>query len=230
MTGETDLDILLNKRDELHFKKIVAKYGFIKLNSQFGSRYYDIEDWVGMDNDTGALIHIHLHYRLATGHTGMKEFSLPWTDGVLNNKIKDKNLNVYICPPNYELVCLFTRIALKAKVKDIIRSSFGIYRISNNDHREIIYLINRVNNDEVKKICNISFNMGNKVFEIISNTDLDGFKLNELRRAILKDMCQCRIINGYKYIFSRMFYYPVVTLRGFLRRRLNMCIITMKTI
>ena len=76
LEGETDLDVLLSCNNKEAGEEVLRRLEFLQCKSQFGSRYPDVDDWIGFDKDTGRLIHVHLHYGLVTGHKGMKEYSL----------------------------------------------------------------------------------------------------------------------------------------------------------
>ena len=73
LNGDTDLDILM---DPMHRKQGIAglhKVGYKQFRSQMGAQYPQVEDWIGMDYETGRLSHIHLHYHLITGQKYIKE-------------------------------------------------------------------------------------------------------------------------------------------------------------
>ncbi len=230
LTGKTDLDILLNKKDVGKFEKIARDEGFLRFNSQYASRYPGVEDWIGEDHATGSLIHIHLHYRLATGHTGLKEYSLPWLEDVFKTRKQDEEYSVYICAPEEELVCLLSRIALKAKYCDLILSSFGRYKVSKDDQREIDYLRKHVNYDMVHEICNRSFSENTESFNIIYNGDLNGKNLFIFRNTIHSDLKKFRYISGFRYIVARWYYNIAMLIRLILRHKLGFCVITKKTV
>jgi len=152
LVGVTDLDILVSKDNKDLAREILANVGFISVVSQYGSRYNDVEDWIICDKETGKLIHIHLHFRMATGHQGMKEYSLPWTEDILQNRIYDSDYGVYVCPPNYEIVILFTRIGLKASTRKIIKARLGKYKLGGSDAKEVAFLKSKIDYSRVKDI------------------------------------------------------------------------------
>ena len=137
LCGITDLDILVNIRDKEKCEESMKLLDILQLKSQYGSRYPDVDDWVGMDKNTGKLIHIHLHYKIITGHKGMKEYNLPWSDIALKTRIKDRETDIYIMEPNLEIMTLYTRIALKASVKKVIKARINKFKLGADDLAEI---------------------------------------------------------------------------------------------
>ena len=100
LDGETDLDVLLSRDDQKEGVSILRRLEFLQVQSQFGSRYPDVDDWIGFDKETGNLIHLHLHYGIVTGHKGLKEYSLHWTDLALRTRILNEEYGVYTMEPN----------------------------------------------------------------------------------------------------------------------------------
>src|SRR5688572_32557978 len=52
--------------------------------------YPGVESFVGMDYDTGVLLHFHLHYQLTVGERHLKSYHLPWEDLVLSTRVLDE--------------------------------------------------------------------------------------------------------------------------------------------
>lgn len=111
LNGETDMDLLVFKAHAKKFADVLEKYECIHVQPQFGSRYADVEEWIGYDRKTGRLIHFHVHYRMITGAKHVKEYILPWHDLALDTKVL--NENIYVMEPNLELIILYMRIVLK---------------------------------------------------------------------------------------------------------------------
>lgn len=157
LNGETDLDVLLAKENKEEGEKILRELDFLQCKSQFGSRYPDVDDWIGFDAKTGSLIHLHLHYRIVTGHSGMKEYDLPWTEEALNTRIQDQASSVYIMEPNLEFVTLYTRIGLKCGFINRIKKIKGTYKFSKDLEKEINYLKNKISWERITEILNPFF-------------------------------------------------------------------------
>lgn len=182
LDGKTDLDVLLSRDDKREGINILHKLEFLQVKSQFGSRYPNVDDWIGFDKETGNLIHLHLHYELVTGHKGMKEYELPWADLALKTRVLYKEFDVYIMEPNLELVTLYTRIGLKADFKTISKCRKGNYKLSGDTKQEIDWLKERVDMRKVKHLVDTFYNdRAATVLEIIDKPFFEASDLLKLR-------------------------------------------------
>ena len=152
LKGLTDLDVLLSRDSQEKGESILRELSFLRCKSQYGSRYPNVDDWIGFDGKTGALIHLHLHYRIITGHKGMKEYDLPWSNEVLKTRIKDNNTGVYISDPNFELITLYTRIGLKADYISLLKALVNHFKLSKDVKAEIDFLKPKVNWECVESV------------------------------------------------------------------------------
>lgn len=152
LNGDTDLDILLSYEDKEHGELIMRDLDFLECKAQYGSRYPGVADWIGFDSPTGKLIHVHLHFHLVTGHKGMKEYNLPWTEEALSTRIIDSDTGVYIMEPNLEIITLYTRIGLKAYFRTIDSAHKGKFKLTKETQAEVDYLKDRVKWVEVERL------------------------------------------------------------------------------
>ena len=183
LLGDTDLDVLLSKKDRSIGEGILRDLNFMKCKSQYGSRYPEVDDWMGFDTESGRLIHLHLHFQLVTGHKGMKEYNLPWTQLALDTRIFNEEFGVYTIEPNLELVTLYTRIGLKADFKNIIRCRVGKFHFPKDVKREIEWLKERVDTEKVLKLLNHFYGFrANDVEKIMQLDIIDSKAYLKLRR------------------------------------------------
>lgn len=157
ISGATDCDVLVDHKRKDSAEKILHKLGYIKMFSQYGSRYPYVEDWLGCDEPTGELIHIHLHYQIVSGHIGIKEYTLPFAEHLLDTRVLHSDYPVWIADPNLELVMLYSRIGIKADYKDVVKSKANRYVLSNHDVKEIEYLRKIVNWDKISSILSVYY-------------------------------------------------------------------------
>lgn len=231
LTGATDLDILVSNDSKDKARQILISVGFINVVSQYGSRYPDVEDWIICDRETGKLIHIHLHFRMATGHQGMKEYSLPWSDIVLQNRVFDSVYGVYVCPPNYEIVILFTRIGLKASLIKILKARLKRFRLGESDIKEVSFLKSRVNFSEVKSIVDNYYEADSEVFQkIIHQEALCSRDFLSLVKITHRHMKSYSMIEGIRGYVLQCYYALVLPIRRSMRRWLEGFVITKKTL
>lgn len=184
LEGNTDLDVLLSRDGKEQGEVILRKLDFVQCKSQYGSRYPGVDDWIGFDKDTGKLIHLHLHYHLVTGHKGLKEYSLPWSELALQSRILNDDFGVYTMEPNLELVTLITRIGLKASFIEIIRCKRGKFKLGNDTQREIDWLKERVEFEKVQHLLtNYYGNSSCIIQDILKKDTINANDYLELRKV-----------------------------------------------
>lgn len=229
LDGDTDLDVQLLPAHKEKGCVILREIGFVHFASQFGSRYPNVEDWIGFDDETGKLLHLHLHYALVTGHTGMKEYMLPWTEEALRTRIQDETTGVYIMNPNLELVSLYTRLILKAKRKWVYAAKKGRYKIDNHFFVEIDYIKKQVDWVAVSDIAKRYYGEHGEMFvEITKSESLSSKQFLQLYAIVTKSMKQYSRYHGISQTIRRFFYPIVLPVRVGLRKRYAWNIITRK--
>lgn len=155
--GDTDFDILIDRMESQKYERCLLSLDFKRFNSSVHSSYPGVDDWLGFDFKTGKLVHLHTHYQLVTGKSGYKNFVLPWTSIALESAIIDTETSMKIVSAEFELVELYTRfIAKMAWEKDQITKIKG-YQISDAALREVEWLWERVNKQELIVMCHKCF-------------------------------------------------------------------------
>lgn len=231
LAGDTDLDILVDYNNKALCEKILCDCDYLQCNPQYGSRYPNVNDWIGFDEFTGKLIHIHLHYAIITGHKGMKEYNLPWSELCLETRIKDINTNVYIMEPNLELVTLFTRIGLKASIRRLYEAQNGRFKLNAEDTREIEYLKLRVNWNSVHALLVKYY--GNKAGDIcciIKRENLDSKDFVQLVNITTSCMKKFNRYGITETIFKKYYFAFALRVISFIKNRIGVNVITRKTI
>lgn len=122
LAGKTDLDILIKPEDRTRFESSMQHLGYKKLISQPWSSYPDVDDWIGLDIETGYFLHIHTHYALVTGIQHVKHLYLPWLEVFFNHVITDEQTGWPIPKPELEALILFVRIWAKMPPAERIKS------------------------------------------------------------------------------------------------------------
>lgn len=207
LDGKTDLDVLLSRDDKNKGEAILQKLQFLQVKSQFGSRYPDVDDWIGFDKDTGNLIHLHLHYELVTGHKGMKEYSLHWTDMTLRTRIFNDDYGVYTMEPNLEMVTLYTRIGLKADFKNLIRCRRGTFHLPKDTQREIDWLKARVDKERVLHLLEIFYGKySSTIFSIMEKETISSSDYLNLRKIAEKQFEGCSRVKCLMRTREILFY------------------------
>jgi hypothetical protein len=128
LSGKTDLDILVHKEDKDQFEEALKKFDFKLILSPPEKQYPGLEDYLGFDNETGHLIHLHVHYNLILGQRYIKNHHLPIEETVLE-KLTTQD-NVFIPIPEMELIMLIIRAHMKIDVVSLIKQGIkDLFRI-----------------------------------------------------------------------------------------------------
>jgi len=125
LAGDTDLDLLIDRRQCRYAQEVFARCGFKRFMATEATGYAAVEDYVGLDAGAGRLVHCHVHYRLILGEPNLKSYRLPWEKLLLDTRRLDAATNVYVAEPNLEMVLLFVRFSAKLRWRDIVAHLFG---------------------------------------------------------------------------------------------------------
>ena len=125
LCGETDLDLLVDRKQAREVGLILAAAGFRRFDSVFATRYPAIEDYIALDCDTGKLSHCHIHYRLVVGQAFLKGYRLPWEEMVLDTRQWRTDVGMFVAEPAVEMLLLIIRAALKLGTRDRLRRLVG---------------------------------------------------------------------------------------------------------
>ena len=125
LAGLTDLDILLDHRHTRLAQVVLGAAGYKRFDAKLAARYPAVEDYLGFDEGSGRLIHIHLYHRLLVGAPHLKGFQLQFQDGILDGRVQDPGSGVYTTNLNQEMQLLLLRFALKARWRDRLKERLG---------------------------------------------------------------------------------------------------------
>ena len=199
LNGKSDIDILVSKESARFVEDLLKKEGFVRAKTQWLFRFKEFYDWIGFDNETGKLIHLHLHYRMIAGHPNTMEYSLPWESSVLKDRIKLDN-DVYTVSPEWELLIFLYRIGLEYPNKKIDRNK---KELKVEAQQELEYLQKRVDwehfskliKKEIKKESEVILNISQQ--PILCETDF-----LTLKRVTAKNLKGKYYNVLYKYLSS----------------------------
>ncbi len=124
LAADTDLDILVDPAGIDHAYAVFAELSCRRGRVANARNDIGLEDFLGVDEDSGRLVHFHVHYRLPGGERHNKRFRLPWERIVLDTRVRDAS-GVWVTAPALEVVLLLTRYALKLRGRDMARGASG---------------------------------------------------------------------------------------------------------
>lgn len=149
VSGATDLDVLVDRRAAPQLLRVLGDLDFKRCVAAADRMYPGIEDYLGLDAETGALVHLHLHHQLVLGEKRVKGYRLPWEDALLSGRRLDEEHNIYVTDPNLEMLLLIIRAALRLRTRDLARSALGRPALRGGALREFRWLAERVTADEL---------------------------------------------------------------------------------
>lgn len=120
LAGEADLDLLVAKRDQHRAGQALLGCGF-KLFPSVASRDHPaILSFLGFDEPSGRILHVHLHTRLVSGERLLRNYRLPWEAAVLASAVRDPASGIRMLDPASEAVLLAVRTCLELRRRDAI--------------------------------------------------------------------------------------------------------------
>ena len=208
LAGDTDLDVLVSENDSDKASVLLSECGYKKAIIQFGSRYPKVEEWIGFDEETGRLIHIHLHYEIVTGMKHQKDYVLPWADRVLSQRVLNSQYQVYTASKELELILLKTRNVLKMPYSKRIKLALGQGVNPSGDYSsELDYLLQDADKEKVLSAANELY--GDSTLHAYWLSDhYDNKELKTAAHRIRKKLAPYRrypeIVVAIKYLYFRI--------------------------
>lgn len=148
--GESDLDLLVSRRDAQRFISVIRGLGFKDARPPFIKQVPGVFHSYGLDESSGKLVHIHAHYQLVLGDDTTKNYRLPIEDAYLASVDGVGVLPLPIPAAEFELAVFVVRMVLKHSTWDAIVSHKG--RLSGSEARELDFLTQRADLDRTRTI------------------------------------------------------------------------------
>lgn len=201
LDGGTDFDVLFSRDDKVKGEEILKKLDFLLCKTQYSSRCPVVDDWIGLDKDTGRLIHVRLHFELVTGHKGMKEYHLLWNDMALRTRVLNAEYGVYTIEPNLEIVTLYTLIGLKGDFRNTICYRVGKFIFPEDVKREIEWLKTRVDMLTVRRLLDTYYgNKAGEMFEIVKKDIIESSDFLQLRSITEFTFKKCSRVRCFMWL------------------------------
>lgn len=116
--GEGDIDLLVARKDQHRVQAILAERDFKLFPSVADRDHPATQSFLGYDERSGELIHIHLHFRLVVGERLLKNYRIPWEEVLLTRAVLHPTLPIRILEPTSEAVLLVVRACLELRRLD----------------------------------------------------------------------------------------------------------------
>ncbi|MBI5030567.1 MAG: hypothetical protein HZB51_08565 [Chloroflexi bacterium] len=151
LRGGTDVDLLLDRAEAGKFRQILQGCDFKPFVSAPQRQYPAVEDYLGFDRQSGAIIHLHVHYRLIIGDQYTKNYVLPLEQSFLDHTRMKSGVRVPAA--ELETIILSLRVLLKYSDRNVIRDLFrlpGRSGIAQSFFKEFDELLALTNLDQIK--------------------------------------------------------------------------------
>lgn len=150
LNGKTDLDLLVDRSYSHTLKQILLSLDIKPIAPPAGQQYPGMEHYLGFDECTGKLFHLHVHYQLVLGEEYIKNFRLPLESTFLNHTRLINGISTPI--PELEAGILSIRVLLKYRFRDAVKDIFSIRSpgIKKAFRDEIDWLLNQTSLERIK--------------------------------------------------------------------------------
>jgi hypothetical protein len=145
LAGSGDVDLLISRNDQHRAHAILLKQGFKLFPSVPAQDHPAVLSFLGYDERSGRLIHIHAHFRLIVGARLVKNYQLPWEDLILSRAIAHPQLPLRLLDPTTEALILVLRACLEWTWWDHItnRNWRATIRKFQRDRQELVAIVER---------------------------------------------------------------------------------------
>ncbi len=196
LRGESDLDLLIGQADQHNAEMILLARDFKRFPMLANRDHPSISSFLGYDESSGRIIHIHVHIRLIVGKRLLKNYRLPWEDIVLARSLLHPVLQIRMLDPAVEAVLLAVRGCVELRRSDpvalrswrALKSKFALDRaaVAARVHRPILHdLATTLLNRELADML---------VAAIFSSRELEDH--GRFRRCIVSYLAPFRTHNG----------------------------------
>jgi hypothetical protein len=173
LQGKTDLDILFLNSQKKDVYNLLLTSGFVHFKAAWFLNYSDIEDFIGVDEETGKIIHVHAHFKLIFGERRIKNYHFPIEEEILAARIKVQEYNCYAIKPAQEMILLIIRVSIKISTEMLYEKYKHVsLKILNDANVEFDWLRKRVSIEELVQASEQILGKKNKnlLHEIYNNS------------------------------------------------------------
>jgi hypothetical protein len=118
LSGETDLDLLIARGEQHRARAILLERGLKLFPSVAHRDDPAMSSYLGYDEPSARIVHVHLHFLLVAGDSLLKNYRLPWEEQILARAVVHPMLPIRILDPASEALLLMVRGSLELRRSD----------------------------------------------------------------------------------------------------------------
>lgn len=111
LNGDRELDVFFDEDQKQSVIEILKKNNFHLFEHAWYRRFKGKEDYIGFDKESGKIVHIYAHFNLYKRTGSVKKYHLPWKDLILEHRVFNDRLNMYVSIPEIDYLLLVIRTA-----------------------------------------------------------------------------------------------------------------------
>ncbi|RAP77487.1 hypothetical protein [Paenibacillus montanisoli] len=231
LCGITDLDILVDHNQKQKVYELLVSCGYKFFVATFGIKYQGIEDFIGLDESTGKIVHLHMHYQMTLGEKYLKGYCLPWDKVILETRKWDPENRIYISDPNVELILLLVRAALKWSLRNRVSSALGKKYFRGDFKREYLWLLERIEKSKFDSYCRQLLGMDeNQLYSKLVGETFVMHEFMKFRRLVLKRLAPYKTYRRTAAIFWKSVRELSFTFSVFRKKYLKMDVPVRRTL
>ena len=120
LSGESDCDLLVARSDQHLAAQVLLGCGFKRFEPANCHGHPAVQSFLGYDEQSGRIVHLHLHFRVIVGEPLLRNYQLPWESLLLTSAILHPTLPVRMLDPASEALLLVVRACLELRRRDPI--------------------------------------------------------------------------------------------------------------
>ena len=198
LMAERDLDLLVAAHDLHRAEAILLARGFKLFPSIANRDHPSLLSFLGYDESSGRLIHVHLHIRLVVGQQLLKEYHLPWEDVLLTRAVSHSVAPIRMLDATTEALMLAVRGGLELTRLDplMLRSWDAMTRKFAMDRIDVAA---RVDPTALRELATALLNeeLGGMVVDVI-NDDQPLERQRRFRRLLARHLAIYRTYNSFE--------------------------------
>ena len=152
LAGNGDVDLLIARDDQHRAIHVLLMNGFKAFPSVSGREHPAVSSYLGYDEDSGRLFHLHLHVRLIVGEPLLKNYRVPWETVLLDRAQMHPELRVRHLDPAGEVLLLAVRECLETSRLDPV-SLRARHAIAAKFNRDRAYLSGQADRTELHNLA-----------------------------------------------------------------------------